>query len=170
VRAGRGGSWGCAAAAAIAIVALGAPAARADGVRRRGDLAAAARCVSEYLEAVSAAAPPRARPTGRAAAAEEPGRWERARARLAPAALAAPDPAAPLAPWKAFARGGTFLGYELLAVRRAPRGAAVVVARERLAASPADDATERRCAYLVAPVAGAWRIADARCGPLPRSP
>ncbi|MFL5262596.1 MAG: hypothetical protein ACJ79L_09400 [Anaeromyxobacteraceae bacterium] len=169
MRAGRGGFRGCA-AAAIAVAVLGAGEARADGVRRRGDLAAAARCVSEYLEAISAAAPPRARPRARAAAAEEAGRWDRARARLAPAALAAPDPAAPLAPWKAFARGGAFLGYELLAVRRAPRGAAVIVARERLAASPADDATERRCAYLVAPVAGVWRIADARCGPLLRPP
>ena len=164
VRAGRGGYWGCAAAAAIAAVALAPREVRGDGLRRRGDLAAAARCVSEYLEAVAAAAPPRARPTGRTAAAEEAGRWERARARLAPAALAAREPAAPLAPWTAFARGGAFLGYELLGARRAPRGAAVIVARERVVASPAADATERRCAYLVGPVAGAWRIADARCG------
>jgi hypothetical protein len=170
VRAGRGGFQGWA-AAAIAIVALAARDARADGVRRRGDLAAAARCVSEYLEAVAAAAPPRARPR-RVAAAEEAGRWERARARLAPAALAAagPDAAAPLAPWKEFARGGAFLGYELLAARRAPNGAAVVVTRERVAASLADDATERRCAYVVAPIDGAWRIASARCELLPRSP
>ena len=146
-----------AALAVAASTAWGAPAARVD-------LVGAARCVSAWLEAIASAAPasPDPRPRGGDGA-----RWDRARALLAPAALAAASAAHfghPLAPWKTLGRGAAFLGYELFSARCVPRGAAVVYGVERTVASPRDDAVERRCAWLAAPVAGAWRIVDARCG------
>ncbi len=149
--------------AVIAVVAgPGAAPARASN-----GLVAPARCVSDYLEAVAAAAPPRPRgvpppPTSTGAGP----RWTRARSYLAPRAAASLETAhapRPLAPWSTLGRDGAFLGYELLAVRRAPLGAAVVVARVRTARSPDAAPTVTVCAYLVGPVGRLWRIADERC-------
>ena len=132
-------------------------------------LAAPVRCVFEYLEAVIAAAPPHA--LGEASSSDPNGadpRWSRVRSYLAPRAADAlarsPRKEGALAPWRALGRDGAFLGFEVLAARRAPRGAAVVIARERSARAPGAPTSTATCAYLVARLAGAWRIADKRCG------
>jgi hypothetical protein len=70
----------------------------------------------------------------------------------------------PLAPWSTLGRGGAFVGYEILAARRAPRGAVVVVARERVERTAGAALASAACTYLVAKVSGIWRIADKRCG------
>ena len=136
--------------------------------RDQDSLLAPVRCVGDYLEAVAAAAPPRPRnaPSRPPSQASEP-RWVRVRSYLAPRALAAldaADPSQPLAPWSALGREGAFVGYELLAVRRAPRGAVVVASRERIERVPGAVPVSTACTYLVAKVSGDWRIADKRCG------
>ncbi|HTP27974.1 MAG TPA: hypothetical protein VMK12_20255 [Anaeromyxobacteraceae bacterium] len=149
------------------LVALILP--RAAHARTTNEFEEPARCVSDYLEAVAVAAPPHPRaqglppsPTG----LEPP--WIRVRSFLAPRAekkLDAPAAAPqPLAPWSSLGREGAFLGYELLAVRRAPRGSVVVVAHERTARTPEAQPTVAACAYLLGKVEGKWRIADRRCG------
>jgi len=131
-------------------------------------LVAPVRCVGDYLDAVAAAAPPRPRraPPPAETKAADP-RWVRVRSYLSPRAVAtlnATDLPQPLAPWSALGRGGAFLGYELLAARRAPRGAVVVVSRERTERSPGTGSASSSCAYLLGKVSGTWRIADKRCG------
>jgi hypothetical protein len=125
--------------------------------------------VSDFLEALADAAPPRPRGEARQADADDDGaRWRRARAHLAPrsaeALAAAEGRASAWAPWRAVAPGGAFLGYELLSVRRAPRGGAVVVARERTLPPTGSSAQEATCAYVVAPVGAAWKLVDRRGG------
>ena len=130
-------------------------------------LVAPVRCVGDYLEAVAAAAPPRPSRAAAATAQVSELRWARARSYLAPRALAGLDARAgprPLAPWTTLGRDGAFLGYEILAARRAPRGAAVVVSRERTTRALGANPTLAACAYLVGKVSGIWRIADKRCG------
>lgn len=149
----------------LALVALPRPA----PAREAEPLVAPVRCVSDYLEAVTAAAPPR--PSRAAAGGTGSGtpdlRWARTRSYLAPRAdaeLDASDRPQLLAAWRTLGRDGAFLGYEILAARRAPRGAAVVIARERTARASGANAVTAACAYLVGKVSGAWRIADKRCG------
>ncbi len=155
----------------LAAVALLTPAPAAlarDFPRNSEPLAAPVRCVGDYLEAIAAAAPPRPRrapPPATSHGTEL--RWGRARAYLAPRAAAKLDVAdrpQPLAPWSTLGRDGAFLGYELLAVRRAPRGAVVVVSRERTEHTLGAAPSLATCGYLVAKVGGVWRIADKRCG------
>jgi hypothetical protein len=137
--------------------------------RPSNGLVAPVRCVGDYLEAVAAAAParPRSAPLPPSPTGTEP-RWLRARAFLSPRVAAnldaAPASASPLAPWRTLGRDGALLGYEILAARRAPRGAVVVVARERMIRAPDAPPASVACTYLVAPVRGEWRIADKRCG------
>ncbi len=136
--------------------------------RAADSLVAPVRCVGDYLEALAAAAPPRPRraPAPPPNHGSEP-RWARVRSYLAPrtaATLDATGRPALLAPWASLRRDEAFLGYELMAARRAPRGAAVVVTRERTERGVGAPPTSAACVYLVGKVSGAWRIADKRCG------
>jgi len=148
----------------VAVLAL----ARATPARGPEPLLAPVRCVGDYLEALAAAAPPR--PTRAAARATNPAseaRWVRLRSYLAPrtaTGLDTSDRPQLLAPWTTLGRDGAFLGYELLAARRAPRGAAVVVSRERTERAPGATPSSAACVYLLGKVSGVWRIADKRCG------
>lgn len=131
-----------------------------------------ARCVLRYLDAVRRSGPPAPTARSRGALAVRERDYERARLLTAPRARAAADRAAasgadhPLAPWRDAARGQVLESFQLLAVRRAPRGAAVVTVRERfwqasdLAAPLARSVSE----YLVARVDGEWRVVDRRPG------
>ena len=117
-------------------------------------------CVSDYLEALAAAAPPR--PRGRSASPPSTGaeaRWSRVRAHLAPS-----DGGPRLAPWAELGPEGAFLGYELVRARRAPRGAAVFTALARTIRTPGASPVTSACAYLTARMGGEWLIADRRCG------
>lgn len=123
------------------------------------------RCVQEYLDAIVAAAPARAASARAPDPAGADPRWAVARAHLAPRALELTSHRpGPLTPWVSLGRGGALVGYELMAVRRAPRGAMVVVARELTQPDRRAEPSTAACAYLVAPVNGSWRIADKRCG------
>lgn len=148
-------------------LAVVAPSAAAPA-READPLLAPVRCVGDYLEALVAAAPPRpARVRVREAGAESELRWSRVRAYLAPrTATDIAETGRPplLAPWTTLGRDGAFLGYELLAARRAPRGAAVVVSRERIERAAGGASSSAACVYLVGKVGGTWRIADKRCG------
>lgn len=131
-----------------------------------------ARCVLRYLDAVRRSGP--LMPTARSsrplpARAQD---YERARLLTAPRALEAAERSVangadhPLAPWRDAARGTVLESFQLLAVRRAPRGAAVVTVRERwwqarAAAAPLEQSVSE---YLVARVDGEWRVVDRRPG------
>jgi hypothetical protein len=128
-----------------------------------------ARCVRSWLEAVRRATP-YLEPG--AAARPLPAResdYAGARRLIAPRALeeietrAARGEIHPLAAWAA-ARTGTFVhSFELVAARRAPRGAAVITVRERLSRQRGRLETVIS-QYLVAPVGGEWRVVDRRPG------
>jgi hypothetical protein len=127
-----------------------------------------ARCVLRYLEAVRVAGPRaaevRARPT-----AARIGDWEAVRRLIAPRTLdeigrGAKD-AHPLAPWLESA-SRVLENFQLLEVRRAPRGAAVVTVRElfwvpRDPGAPLGSAVSE---YLVARIGGAWRVVARKPG------
>jgi hypothetical protein len=71
----------------------------------------------------------------------------------------------PLAPWREAARARVLESFQLLAARRAPRGAAVVTVKERYWTGDPDAALERAVSeYLVARVGGEWRVVDRRPG------
>jgi hypothetical protein len=131
-----------------------------------------ARCVLRYLDAVRLAGPrvpPGRTPRPAAARAAD---YQRARLLTAPRALAEADHAAgrgedhPLAPWRDAARGTVLESFQLLAVRRAPRGAAIVTVRERLWRAGAQAAPLERSVseYLVARVDGDWHVVARRPG------
>lgn len=130
-----------------------------------------ARCVLRYLDAVRRAGPPAAARAATPRRAREQD-YQRARELTAPRALQEADRTAgrgedhPLAPWMHASRGTVLESFQLLAVRRAPRGAAVVTARERWwRAGVAAGGLERSVSeYLVARVDGAWRVVDRRPG------
>ncbi|BDG05920.1 hypothetical protein [Anaeromyxobacter oryzae] len=128
-----------------------------------------ARCVLHYLDAVRLAGPraPDVRPDRAVPARERD--YEAARRLTAPRALdeiarrAARGEGHPLAPWQQAARGGILESFQLLAVRRAPRGTAVVTVRESTWVPAGDGALARSVSeYLVARVEGAWRVVDRR--------
>jgi hypothetical protein len=134
-------------------------------------LLAPALCVRRYLEAVRRGTP--YPPAGRATPPQpREASYDAAKRLTAPRALeeiaarAARGAPHPLAPWGAGGRDGFVQAFELVGVRRAPRGAAVVSVREHLyrfaagGAALAPVLTE----YLVAPVDGAWRVVDRRPG------
>jgi len=130
-----------------------------------------ARCVLRYLDAVRLAGPRAvAVHPGRAPASDE-------RAYLAAKRLTAPRTLEeidrwaargedhPLAPWREVARSRVLESFQLLAARRAPRGAAVVTVRERFWLADVDGALDRTVSeYLVARVDGEWRVVDRRPG------
>lgn len=130
-----------------------------------------ARCVLRYLEAVRLAGPraPETSP-GRPPVAHESD-YARARQLTAPRALAEVERLAargedhPLAPWREAARGRVLESFQLVSVRRAPRGTAVVAVLERYWNVSSRAPIERSASeYLVARVGGDWRIVDRRPG------
>jgi hypothetical protein len=133
-------------------------------------LAGPARCVLRYLDAVRLAGPRETELRG-GRALSAPARWAAVRALIAPRALeeiarrAARGEGHPLAPWEDPARRWVLDSFQLLAVRRAPLGAAVVTVRERYWDGVPDGPLERTVSeYLVGRVNGTWRVADRRPG------
>jgi hypothetical protein len=131
-------------------------------------LAGPARCVLRYLEAVRLAGPRPLPAAARKVVAREQD-YARAKALTAPRTLdeiarrAASGGDHPLAPWREAARGRVLESFQLVAVRRAPQGAAVVTVKERFWRPGA--VLERTVSeYLVARVGGAWKVVDRRPG------
>jgi len=136
----------------------------------------AARTLMDYLDAIRLAEPD----PGRAgAAAERNGSWRTRRADRAARALALLSPEAraavaardgregphPLAPGWAASRGRLLEEFRVARVRRAPGGRAVATVVERYRSVAPDGALVSGTSdYLLAPVGGAWRIADRRPG------
>jgi hypothetical protein len=127
--------------------------------------------VLRYLDAVRHAGPRVAglRP-GRAPRADERG-YGAAKRLTAPRTLEEIERRAgrgedhPLAPWREAARGRVLESFQLLAARRAPRGAAVVTVKERYWVSDPDATLVRAVSeYLVARVDGEWKVIDRRPG------
>lgn len=128
-----------------------------------------ARCVLGYLEAVRLAGP-RGKVLPRSGERALEQGYRAARAFTAPRALQEVDRRAargadsPLAPWRDAARGVVLESFQLLEVRRAPMGAAVVVVRERLRREGISSLGLTRSEYLVARVGGRWKVIDRRVG------
>jgi hypothetical protein len=127
-----------------------------------------ARCVLDYLEAVRLAGPRgKTLPRGTRPLQQE---YRAARSLTAPRALADVDRRVaageddPLAPWLGATRGVVLESFSLLEVRRAPRGAAVVVVRERVRRDGAPSLAVTTSEYLVGRVGGEWRIVGRRIG------
>lgn len=123
-----------------------------------------ARCVLRYLDAVRLAGPRPLLANARPPAAREQD-YGRAKSLVAPRTLeeiarrAARGEDHPLAPWRDAAQRRVLESFQLVAVRRAPRGAAVVTVKERFWRPGA--ALDRIVAeYLVARVDGAWKVVD----------
>lgn len=138
-----------------------------DASRREPEnlLAGPARCVLRYLEAVRLAGPrPEAR-TGRLPPAHEKD-YGRVRAMTAPRTLEEIDRRAstggehPLAPWQDAARAHVLESFQLLGVRRAPHGAAVVTVAETFWRPPGEGLERRFAEYLVGRVDGQWKVVD----------
>jgi hypothetical protein len=122
-----------------------------------------ARCVLRYLDAVRIAGPrvPFVGRDGHAPEARERD-YARAKALTAPRTLEeiARRGDHPLAPWREAARDRVLESFQLVGVRRAPRGAVVVTVKERFwrpAASALDPVGSE---YLVGRVGGEWRVVD----------
>lgn len=155
----------------LAAVAAAGPAPSRPSPPPENLLRGPARCVLRYLDAVRLAGPraPAARPRGAALAERD---YARARALTAPRALDRAERAVaagrshPLAPWADAARGRVLESFQLLAVRRAPRGTAVVTVRESWwrAGDRSPSLGSSVSEYLVARVSGEWRIADRSAG------
>lgn len=129
---------------------------------RENLLAGPARCVLRYLDAVRLAGP--RPPLAERGALPRPREkdYAKAKALTAPRTLEeiARRPDHPLAPWREAARTRVLESFQLVGVRRAPRGAAVVTVKERFW-RPARPALERTVSeYLVARVGGEWRVVD----------
>lgn len=126
-----------------------------------------ARCALRYLEAVRLAGPRAAEVVRARPSPARPAEWAAVRRLIAPRALdeiaRAGDEVHPLAPWRE--TGARVLErFQLLAVRRAPLGSAVVTAREVWWAPADPDAPLAPVVseYLVARVDGAWRVVARR--------
>ncbi len=137
---------------------------------RENLLAGPARCVLRYLEAVRRAGPRAPSvPAGRRPDARERD-YAEANALVAPRTLAEVERRAaagedhPLAAWREASHARVLESFQLLSVRRAPLGAAVVTVRERLWEPPAPELARQVSEYLVARVGGRWRIVDRREG------
>jgi len=127
-----------------------------------------ARCVLGYLEAVRLAGPrgPVLARQKRPAVQD----YRAARERIAPRTLVEIDRYAsrgedhPLASWRTAALGLVLESFSLLEVRRAPRGTAVVQVRERWRQDGSSTLGVTLSEYLVARVAGEWKVVDRRTG------
>jgi hypothetical protein len=123
-----------------------------------------ARCVLRYLDAVRLAGPRVQGEGGRRAAPSERD-YARAKALTAPrtleeiARLAAGGADHPLAPWREAARDRVLESFQLVAVRHAPRGAAVVTVKERFW-RPGGRLERTISEYLVARVDSKWKVVD----------
>lgn len=150
--------------------AAGPPPASAPPTAPENLLAGPARCVLRYLDAVRIAGP-RAAGFRRQGPPPDPGAYADARRLTAPRTLEEIDRWAsrgrdhPLAPWREAARALVLESFQLLAARRAPLGAAVVTVKERFWVGDPDAPLDRTVSeYLVARVAGQWRVVDRRPG------
>ncbi len=127
-----------------------------------------ARCVLSYLEAVRLAGP-RGPVLSRQRRPQEQD-YRAARALIAPRTLAEIDRLTargqdhPLASWRSAAQGVVLETFSLLEVRRAPRGAAVVTAREQWRQDGSSSLGVTVSEYLVARVGGDWKVVDRRTG------
>jgi hypothetical protein len=128
-----------------------------------------ARCVLRYLDAGRLVGPRAPDVLARRTAPARERDYDAAKRLTAPRTLdeisrrAARGEDHPLAPWRQAARGDVLESFQLLAVRRAPRGAAVVTVRESYWSPDGDGALSRMVAeYLVARVDGDWRVVDRR--------
>jgi hypothetical protein len=123
--------------------------------------------VADYLNAITTAQA-RPAPTTSYRASVADARWTRAQGYLAPATarglLQVVSHVGLRTSWPELGRDVALVGFELLAVRRAPLGGAVVVARERTAERASALAVSAACVYLLGPLEGIWRIVDKRCG------
>ena len=152
--------------AAIVAAPAGAPSPRLP----ENLLAGPARCVLRYLEAVRREGPrvPSV-PKGRAPEAREAD-YVGANALVAPRTLQEIDRLAaegedhPLAAWREASRARVLESFQLVSVRRAPRGAAIVTVLERLWEPPESALARQVSEYLVGRVGGRWRIVDRREG------
>jgi hypothetical protein len=114
-----------------------------------------ARCVLRYLDAVRLAGP---RPL--VASARPPQARERDYVRAnALVGGGGKRERGPLAPWRDAARARVLESFQLVAVRRAPRDAAVVTVKERFW-RPGGALDRVMSEYLVARVDGEWKIVD----------
>jgi hypothetical protein len=156
----------------VAAFTTAAPVRKASATRPPENLLAGpARCVLQYLDAVRLAGP-RSTDARRGKLAPPDERVYAAAKRLtAPRTLeeierwAARGHDHPLAPWREAARARVLDSFQLLAARRAPRGAAVVTVKERYWRADPDAALEPGVSeYLVARVNGQWRVVDRRPG------
>ncbi len=134
-------------------------------------LAGPARCVLRYLDAVRLAGPRVVALRGRRLPPPDERAYAGARRLTAPRTLEEIDRRAargeghPLAPWRDAARAHVLESFQLVAARRAPRGAAVVTVRERYWLGDPESALDRTMSeYLVARVNGLWRVVDRRPG------
>ncbi len=133
-------------------------------------LAGPTRCVLRYLEAVRRAGPrvPSV-PKGKAPDARERD-YGTANALVAPRTLEeiarreAAGEDHPLAAWREASRARVLESFRLVAVRWAPRGAAVVTVVEHLWEPPSAELAREVSEYLVGRVAGRWRVVDRRRG------
>jgi hypothetical protein len=123
------------------------------------------RCLLRYLEAVRQAGPRPQRPSGRLPAPKEKD-YAAARALTAPRTLEEIDRRAaagdehPLAAWRAAARAEVLESFQLVAVRRAPQGAAIVTVAENFWRPPGTVLERMVSEYLVARVHGEWKVVD----------
>jgi hypothetical protein len=150
--------------------ALAAGAAPAERAPPEDLLRGPARAALRFLDAVRVAGP-RVDVQGRAARASEAS-YARAKGLLAArtldaiAASAAGGEDHPLAFWRQAARGRVLESFQLLGVRRGPRGTALVLVEERswTASAPRDPPARTVSEYLVAREGPAWRVAGRRPG------
>jgi hypothetical protein len=133
-------------------------------------LAGPARCVLRYLAAVRIAGP-RVASFHRGGPPPDPRAYAEARRLTAPRTLEEIDHRTargedhPLAPWRDAARSLILESFQLLAVRRAPLGAAIVTVNERFWLGDPDAPLDRTVSeYLVARVDGQWKVVDRRPG------
>jgi hypothetical protein len=155
----------------VAAFTTAAPSQKEPAVRPPENLLAGpARCVLHYLDAVRLAGPraPNVR-AGRAAASER--EYAAAKRLTAPRTLeeiarwTARGDDHPLAPWREAAGARVLDSFQLLAVRRAPRGTAIVTVKERYWLPRPDRALARTVSeYLVARVNGECKVVDRRPG------
>ena len=156
---------------ALALTASPGADGHAQGAPRENLLRGPARVVLRFLDAVRLAGPRGPLRAGVAIPARADDyaaatRLAAPRTREELERMDAAGEAHPLAFWRDAARARVLDSFQLLAVRRAPRGTVVVTVEEYHLDPAADGRRLLRTVseYLVAPVAGEWRIVDRRVG------